>query len=219
MALIMLAMAGVDIMSFGANTPERVAIRAAVKDAAARAALKEAETIVAREGAAIVKEAQAARRAGAPGGIWKVVGEAVDGTISKQLTANACAEACAQTLLKESGTIVYQSNIAAFQASVMTSSADVVAQAMNKFSGGSSWKGFFVDVVTNPSATFNALRKNGPFMTTLRTFGMDVSHFVIVDGLDASGKVIIRDPADGSRYLMQWAEFLRVWEGQCVWRQ
>jgi RHS repeat-associated protein len=63
MALFMLAMAGVDIATFGGSTPERVAIRAAVKDAAARAALEEAEAIIAREGKALAQEAKAARAA------------------------------------------------------------------------------------------------------------------------------------------------------------
>ncbi len=57
---------------------------------------------------------------------------------------------------------------------------------------------------------------HGPFATTLYAFGMPMSHMVVVDGLDSAGRVVIRDPARGTRYLMLWDEFTRVWEGQTV---
>ena len=47
---------------------------------------------------------------------------------------------------------------------------------------------------------------------------MYMSHMVVVDGLDSLERVIIRDPGRGTRYLMLWDEFTRVWEGQTVWR-
>jgi predicted double-glycine peptidase len=38
----------------------------------------------------------------------------------------------------------------------------------------------------------------------------------VVDGLDSAGRVVIRDPALGTRYLMLWDEFTHVWEGQTI---
>lgn len=70
----------------------------------------------------------------------------------------------------------------------------------------------------NAKGVFGAMNRNGSFMTSLRAPGMRVSHMVVIDGLDDLGRVIVRDPAGASRYMMHWDEFTRVWEGQSVWR-
>ena len=43
-----------------------------------------------------------------------------------------------------------------------------------------------------------------------------VAHAVVVDGFDAAGDIIIRDPNGGVRYTMVIDEFLHFWDGTCV---
>jgi hypothetical protein len=114
--------------------------------------------------------------------------------------------------------MVTQSAVALAQGSVLTHDAVYLAKAMNRLAGYQGWLGAFVDVFTNPRQTFTALIAYGPCATTLHTFGMHMSHMVVADGFDSMDRVIIRDPDRGTRYLMLWDEFTRVWEGQTVWR-
>lgn len=80
-----------------------------------------------------------------------------------------------------------------------------------------AWKGGILDTFTKPKATIGALNKNGPFITSMKSYESN-SHMVVVDGLDRAGKVIIRDPYRGTRYLMEWTEFVKHWEGLTVWK-
>ena len=114
--------------------------------------------------------------------------------------------------------MVTHSAVALAQGSVLTHAAAHLAEAMNRLAGSQGWLGAFIDVFTNPRQTFTALLAYGPFATILHTFGMHMSHMVIVDGLDSLERVIIRDSGRGTRYLMLWDEFTRVWERQTVWR-
>lgn len=46
-----------------------------------------------------------------------------------------------------------------------------------------------------------------------------MGHFVVVDGLDDAGRVLIRDPwGGGSTYTMDLSEFHRVWNGSAVFK-
>ncbi len=45
----------------------------------------------------------------------------------------------------------------------------------------------------------------------MKEFGNRVGHMVVVDGLDVTGLVLIRDPWEGTRYKMNIDEFLKVW--------
>src|SRR6266436_6544478 len=119
--------------------------------------------------------------------------------------------ACGAMLLRSQGVAVTQSAMALAQGSVLTHDATRLAEAMNMLAGAQGWLGAFIDVFTHPRQTFTALMAHGPFATTLYAFGMPMSHMVVVDGLDSAGRVVICDPARGTRYLMLWDEFTRVW--------
>ena len=122
-------------------------------------------------------------------------------------------------LLRGTGNPAAQSAIALRQGAVMSDDAARLANAMNELAGTSGvWKGGFINVITNPGRVFSVLIRNGSFATTLRTPSMKVSHMVVVDGLDDAGRVIIRDPSTGTRYLTTWDDFVKVWEGQSVYR-
>ena len=63
-----------------------------------------------------------------------------------------------------------------------------------------------------------AVLNNGPFAAHLYEGGK-MGHFVVVDGLDQAGRLMIRDPwAGGSTYSMDLAEFLRVWNGEAIFK-
>jgi len=124
-------------------------------------------------------------------------------------------------LLRERGTVAFQSALALRQNSILTSNTTALSKAMNDLEGKAAWTsrdGVIQQVLTNPDGIFTYFNKHGSFMTSLRQEGMAVSHMVVVDGKNAAGRVIIRDPAKGTKYLMEWSEYLRVWEGQVVWR-
>jgi filamentous hemagglutinin len=151
-------------------------------------------------------------------GFWEMIDARRDPSVIQQLHPVSCGPACGAMLLRSQGVVVTQSAMALAQGSVLTHDAARLAEAMNMLAGAQGWLGAFVDVFTHPLQTFTALMAHGPFATTLYAFGMPMSHIVVVDGLDSAGRVVIRDPARGTRYLMLWDEFTRVWEGQTVLR-
>ncbi|MFN8550733.1 MAG: papain-like cysteine protease family protein [Candidatus Obscuribacterales bacterium] len=57
-----------------------------------------------------------------------------------------------------------------------------------------------------------------PFAVTLKAFQVD-AHAVVVDGVNAAGRVVIRDPGDGTIYQMTMNDFMDHWTGQAVARR
>ena len=45
----------------------------------------------------------------------------------------------------------------------------------------------------------------------------DLGHIVIVDGLDDTGKILIRDPWNDTQYKMELEEFFNYWNLQAVY--
>lgn len=84
---------------------------------------------------------------------------------------------------------------------------------------GPPWKGHAVT-----EASIDALLRRSPFAAGLRELPgenyqrIDLAHAVVVDGLDAAGNVMIRDPADGVRYEMTREQFLLHWNLQAVFK-
>ena len=103
------------------------------------------------------------------------------------------------------------------------STGDSLATAMNDIQGKlglgglAKWEGGVVNNISDPRRIFDNLRRRGPFITALTTPGSDL-HMVVVDGLDADGLVVVRDPYEGTTYKMTWPEFEGVWQGMSVWR-
>ncbi len=166
------------------------------------------------------RKARVASREGfGSGGFWNRIDEAVDPSVVRQLNPGSCGPACGATLLRGTGNPAAQSAIALRQGAVMSDDAARLANLMNELAGTSGvWKGGFINVITNPRRVFSVLIRNGSFATTLRTPPMKVSHMVVADGLDDAGRVIIRDASTGTRYLITWDDFVKVCEGQSVYR-
>ena len=147
--------------------------------------------------------------------LWNQLDEVADPTIVRQLHDNACGPACGATLLRGRGLDVGVSNVALANKGVTSFSTRGLAKTLNKLDEGAGWIG---GRVAQNSTSFARLSKNGPFATTLWARGMPLEHMVVVNGLDDLGRVIIRDPADGLRYLMEWDDFMKLWTGNSIYR-
>ena len=72
---------------------------------------------------------------------WPTIGEAAHRSVIRQLTPNACGDACAEMLLRSRGVSgVTQSNIAAAKGMVL-SDGKSLASAMDKLQPGGQWLG------------------------------------------------------------------------------
>jgi hypothetical protein len=49
--------------------------------------------------------------------------------------------------------------------------------------------------------------------------GNKIGHWVVVDGIDETGIVLIRDPYEATKYKMNLKNFQKTWNGFAVWRQ
>jgi len=67
------------------------------------------------------------------------------------------------------------------------------------------------------------LSEGGPWIAQMWEGGWTTKpkppHIVVVDGLNPSGNVMIRDPQEGTGYEMKVADFLNTWSGQAAYRR
>lgn len=132
------------------------------------------------------------------GGRWTTIDETPGGAVAQQ-TDTSCGAACGEML---SG--IPQRELID-RVGAPTSAADLAV--------GIGGRGGYVG-----PQQLEALVQNGPFAAHLRD-GSRLGHFVVVQGMDDMGRVLIRDPwAGGSTYSMMLDEFLRVWNGEAVFR-
>ncbi|MCD9571447.1 papain-like cysteine protease family protein [Pseudomonas protegens] len=68
-----------------------------------------------------------------------------------------------------------------------------LANKLNKFDSG--WAGNTVD-----ASSFNALNKTGSWSAMMWGSGNKTGHWVVVDGVDSAGRVLIKDPFNGTQY-------------------
>ncbi|MEV0130962.1 papain-like cysteine protease family protein [Dactylosporangium sp. NPDC050688] len=143
-------------------------------------------------------------RAGA-GGDWQTIDEQPGGAVG-QLKDDSCVSACGEMVSGRS----QQELIDAIQdpGSWGAGMADLAAEL------GDDWKGGYVG--DHPQAA-QVLNTTGPWVAEFKTFGAR-PHAVVVDGTDAEGRMMIRDPWDGgTNYRMTGEEFSRVWNGVAVY--
>ena len=160
--------------------------------------------------------------AGAPGGYWEVFDEAQHSDVVRQDTDDSCGPACAEMLFRSRGiSSISQQDIVAVQGSER-STDESLAEAMNsiqreqRLDDGGDWYSAWWNTLSAPLDLFRRLARHGPFITSVKSFGSD-SHMVVIDGFDATDRVAVRDPYEGTRYFMTWGEFQRVWQGMSVW--
>jgi hypothetical protein len=160
--------------------------------------------------------------AGAPGGYWEVFDEQPDPKVVRQFTGTSCGPACAEMLFNSRGIAdISQEMIIKAQGDEWPF-PESLAAAMNKLQQESGpghrgkWEGAWVDTIRSPRQTFDSLSKRGSFITSLKSFGSE-SHMEVIDGFDDRGRIVLRDPSEGTRYSMEWVSFESVWQGMSVW--
>jgi len=146
-------------------------------------------------------------KAGA-GGNWPVIGEVIDSKVIKQIDSLSCGAACGEMVLKDLGIDVLLGQLPKGLTDINS-----LARALNKVSPGIKWLGNFVD----PS-DFVALTKRGSWVAMMWNKGNRVGHWVVVDGVDDLGQVLIRDPWNGTKYSMKFEDFLETWSFGAVYR-
>jgi RHS repeat-associated protein len=156
---------------------------------------------------------------GAPGGDEPVIGggsganmsaeNEVLGTAIQQTKPMSCFAACGEMLTN--GAATQDSLIAKLDPSgIMGASSGDTARAL-----GGGWRGGSVAGVDNRDQVFSALNTTGAWGAMMRG-AKGGYHMVVVDGLDSSGSVLIRDPHNGSSYTTPYSEFINVWTGEAV---
>lgn len=125
----------------------------------------------------------------------------------------------AEMLLKDRGVNISQTLIAS-QTGVPTD-ASTLARALNTLDPDTSrlWGGGELVIPgATPSQVVDALNTKGSWSAVLWEIGGRFGHIVVVDGIDETGKVKIRDPqGKGTKYKMEKDEFLRYWNQQGVY--
>ncbi len=144
-------------------------------------------------------------RLGGAGGNWPVNGEVPNPNVVRQANSLACGPACGEMLLKDMGVNATQA-----QLGNGLSTIDSLTQSLNSFSSG--WQGEMVD-----TSSFGALNQTGSWSAMMWDQGSSIGHWVVVDGLDDAGNVLIRDPFNGTSYTMTESNFLNSWSGGAVW--
>jgi hypothetical protein len=143
---------------------------------------------------------------GGAGGQWPVLNETVSPSVVQQATSTSCGQACGVMLLGDRGVSVTQGEM-----SEGLTSAQSLANTLNKFDSG--WTGAAVD-----QGSFGALNRTGSWSAMMWERGSSYGYWVVVDGLDSTGSVMIRDPANGTKYLMNQSDFFKNWNGFSVFK-
>lgn len=135
------------------------------------------------------------------GGGWQTIDETPGGAVG-QLTSTSCVAACGEML--SGGTMS--------QASLIGKIGDPSDSGLLAHALGAGWRGGYV----GPGQLDQLLGLGRPFGAEFYEGG-GLGHMVVVDGNNAIGNFMIRDPwGGGSTYSMTADEFLRVWNGNAV---
>jgi len=153
------------------------------------------------------------------GGNWQVIDEIADEAVVKQQDKLSCGPACGEMLLSDRGICDVNQSLIAAETGVPINIEDLaVALNILDASGNRLWFGGTVSI---PGATdseiVDVLITTGSWAAILWEPLADLGHIVIVDGLEDTGKIMIRDPWDATRYKMDREEFLSFWNIQAVY--
>ncbi|MGL5059599.1 MAG: papain-like cysteine protease family protein [Microcoleus sp.] len=153
------------------------------------------------------------------GGNWQVIDEIPDRTVVQQQDRLSCGPACGEMLLNDRGICGANQSLIATETGVPVSIEDL-AIALNTLDASNSrfWLGGTVSI---PGATnyeiVEVLVSTGSWAAVLWETLADLGHIVIVDGLDDTGKISIRDPWNATKYKMKLVGFLNYWNLQAVY--
>lgn len=143
-----------------------------------------------------------AMQAGA-GGVWRTIDETPGGAVA-QHNDLSCVSATGEML---SG----RPQAGLIDAIGSPSSAGALADEL-----GPQWRG---GQVGYDPRSIEALNKVAPWGAELFDGANGIGHMVVVDGVRADGRLLVRDPwGGGSTYAMDLDEFRRVWNGNAVFK-
>lgn len=153
------------------------------------------------------------------GGNWQVIDEIADRDVIQQQDKLSCGPACGEMLLRDRGIYGANQSLIAAETGVPVNIEDL-ALALNTLDASSSifWLGGTISIpgATN-SEIVEVLISTGSWAAILWETLADLGHIVIVDGLDDTGKILIRDPWNATKYKMELEEFLNYWNLQAVY--
>ncbi|MGK7901393.1 MAG: papain-like cysteine protease family protein [Hormoscilla sp.] len=153
------------------------------------------------------------------GGNWPVIDEVVDPEVVPQQNDLSCGPACAEMLLRDRSINISQAVIASetgvpADASSLARVLNSLDEEVSRLWGG----GELVIPGATESQLLDALNATGSWAAVLWESGARMGHVVIVDGIDETGKVMIRDPrGQGTKYKMNRDDFLQYWNQQGVY--
>ena len=153
------------------------------------------------------------------GGNWRRIDEIADSNVVKQQNQISCGTACGEMLLKDREIYDVNQSLIAAETGVPVS-AEILAVALNIFdsSGVRVWLG---GTVSLPGATdsevIDVLIGTGSWGAVLWEPLAHLGHIVVVDGIDETGKILIRDPWDATSYKMDREEFINYWNSQAIY--
>jgi filamentous hemagglutinin len=146
------------------------------------------------------------------GGNWRVIEAKLDLRVVKQQDNLSCGVACGEMLLKERGINNINQRMIAGRSGVPVDVA-TLADVLNFFTENlnGEWQGRGFIYGTSYNDTVDWLTNRGIWAAELRELGKGIGHLVIVDGFDTQGKMLIRDPWEGTSYKMEKEEFVNYW--------
>ena len=155
---------------------------------------------------------------GGAGGKWPVINEIAEPSVIQQVNRLSCGQACVRMILSDRKINVSQEVIAKILGDGPTYEGQL-ARALQKLdtSDSGTWMGAGVD--PDHIASIYGLNSTGSWVAQLWDRGNKIGHWVVVDGTDDAGLILIRDPWEATKYKMDFTDFQQTWNGYAVWGQ
>lgn len=149
-----------------------------------------------------------------------MIDEVPDLSVVKQFDNLACGAACGEMVLTDRGVVIPQQRIAQ-EAGQSLFDYNLLKETLSTLdsSGSGTWSGGYLQGANDPveaTRLVHTLNNTGSWVAQFWETGKSIGHFVVVEGLDDVGRVMIRDPWDGTRYVMNMEDFLNTWDGIAV---
>lgn len=146
------------------------------------------------------------------GGYWQTLNEKKDSSVVKQITPLSCVAAVGEMILLKRGILMTQNEIIDIigEASTTEKLADLLNN-VDKSSDNKKWHGVIIAV-----RFLEKIAKEDSFAAILRE-GSPLGHLVLVDKLE-DDSLFIKDPWDATSYEMNLEDFLKVWNGEIIFK-
>lgn len=132
-------------------------------------------------------------------GSWARHGEVAVANALKQSHPSACGPTSAAMILRDLGYNVSEADVVASLEKNLTTRLDI-SWALNHFDSSGGWRA--MSVRWDDSSFNAALQRPGPWIALMKDSSETIPHWVVVDGLDELGSVVVRDPSTGTQYRM-----------------